>query len=135
MPDGRQIPQCTQKHHKTIKREEIFLTLYNATLFKLHLTTCFTLPRCSENIQQISKFPCQNIFLGPSSVSNHIFELVHFRHRNAIHYNVSLRSKTTDLPHAFYPGSLPGIPWGHLLSDWASFTVSSSAKSKSLLSK
>jgi hypothetical protein len=56
---------------RTIKREELFLTLYNTTLFKLHLTTCFTLPRCSEDIQQISKFSSQNFFLGPSSVSNH----------------------------------------------------------------
>jgi hypothetical protein len=76
MPGGRQIPECTQNHHRIIKREELLLTLYNATLFKLHLPTCFTPPRCSENIQQISKFPSQNIFLGPSSVSNHIFELV-----------------------------------------------------------
>jgi hypothetical protein len=77
MPGTRQIPECTQKHHRTIKRKELFLTLCNATLFKLHLTTCFTPHRSSENIQQISKFPSQNIFLGPSSVSNHIFELVH----------------------------------------------------------
>jgi hypothetical protein len=76
MPWGRQISECTQKHHRTIMREELFLTLYNATLFKLHLTTRFIPPRCSENIQQISKFPSHNIFLGPSSVSNHIFELV-----------------------------------------------------------
>jgi hypothetical protein len=32
--------------------EDLFLILYNATLIKLHLTTCFTLPQCSENIQQ-----------------------------------------------------------------------------------
>jgi hypothetical protein len=44
MPGGRQIPECTQKHHKTTMREELFVTLYNATLLKLHLTTCFTLP-------------------------------------------------------------------------------------------
>jgi hypothetical protein len=92
MPGGRQIPECTQKHHRTIKREELFLILYYATLFKLHLTTCFTLPRCSENIQQISKFPSQNIFFGPSSVPNHIFELVQIS-VNAINYNVSLRKK------------------------------------------
>jgi hypothetical protein len=76
MPGGRPIPECTQQHYRIIKKEELFLTLYNATLFKLYLTTCFTPPRCSENIQQISKFPSQNIFFGPSSVSNHIFELV-----------------------------------------------------------
>jgi hypothetical protein len=50
MPGGQQIPECTQKHHRTIKREELFLTLYNATLLKIHSTTCFTLSRCSENI-------------------------------------------------------------------------------------
>jgi hypothetical protein len=48
MPGGRQIPECTQKHHRIIKREKLFLTLYNATLFKLHLTTYFTPPRCSD---------------------------------------------------------------------------------------
>jgi hypothetical protein len=85
---GRQIhPETSQNH--------------NATLLKLHLTTCFTLPQCSENIQQISKFLSQIIRLGPSRVSNHILH-----RKNAIYYNVSLQSKTIDLPHAFYPGSL-----------------------------
>jgi hypothetical protein len=120
MPGGRQISECTQKHHRTTMREELFLTLYNATLLKLHLTTCFTLPQCSENIQEISKFPSQNIFLGPSSVSNHIFELVQIyvtEMQYIIMYRWSLRSKTTDLSHPFYPGSLPGVLRGHLLSD------------------
>jgi hypothetical protein len=126
MPGGRQIPVCTQKHHRTIKKEELFLTLYNVTLLKLHLTTCVTLPRRSENIQQISKFPSQNIFLGPSSVCNHIFELVQIS-------VTEMQYKTIDLPHAFYPGSLPGVPRGHLLSDLESFPVSSSANTKSLL--
>jgi hypothetical protein len=74
MPGGRQIPECTQKHHRM--GEELFSTLYNATLLKLHLTTCFTLLQCSENIQQISKFLSQNILLGPSCVSKHILKLI-----------------------------------------------------------
>jgi hypothetical protein len=43
------------------------------------------------------------------------------------------QSKTIDLPHGFYPGSLPGVRRGHLLSDLVSFSVNSLANTKSLL--
>jgi hypothetical protein len=70
--DSRMHPETSQNHNE----RKLFFNLYNTTLLKLHLTTCFTLPQCSENIQQISKFSSQNIFLGPSSVDNHILELI-----------------------------------------------------------
>jgi hypothetical protein len=59
-------------------REELlfyFIQCY-PSLLKLELTTCFTLPQCSENIQQISKFLNHNILFGPFRVSNHILEMI-----------------------------------------------------------
>jgi hypothetical protein len=40
-----------------------------------------------------------------------------------MYYNILLQSKITDLPHAFYPGSLPGVRRAHLLSDLVSFSI------------
>jgi hypothetical protein len=62
MPSGRQIPECTQKHHWTTMREELFLTLYNATLLKLHLTSCFTLIRSQQISSALVNAYCT--FLG-----------------------------------------------------------------------
>jgi hypothetical protein len=95
MPRGRQIPECTQKHHRTIKREELFLTLYNATLFKLHLTTCC---HSSSVFRKYStNFQIYWSAEYPSCVSNHILELIQISFTKVQNINVSPQSKTTDL--------------------------------------
>jgi hypothetical protein len=46
---SKQLKQLKQPTER-MENEKRFLTLYNATLLKLHLTTSFTLPQCSENM-------------------------------------------------------------------------------------
>jgi hypothetical protein len=102
MPGDQQIPECTQKHHRTTMREELFLTLYNATLFKFHsicCSICFTLPQCSENIHLISKFLSQNTLFCPSRVSYHILELIQIFVTKMQYILLYRCSQKADRPH------------------------------------
>jgi hypothetical protein len=70
--DFRMHPEILQNHNG---RRTIFdfIQCYSS---KLHLTSCFTLSQCSENIQQFAKFLSHNIFLSPFRVCNYILELI-----------------------------------------------------------
>jgi hypothetical protein len=106
--------------------------LYTILLFLCYIWRLVSLFLSVQKI--FNKFPNFLVREYPSRVSNHILELIQIsvsKMQYIIMYRCSRKSETCLM--FFYAGSLLGVLRSHLLSDWVSFWVNSSANTKSLL--